>query len=117
MPVLGRVPSGQRQVATVELCQDLAAIRHIGVCHPSESGWQERRSLDPSSRWHVGFARRPHSVTSTECGRRESEVTGINPGSQERRAVRDIAPIASFDPLVTLMYQPFIQRAERARAR
>ena len=36
---------------------------------------------------------RGHSVTSTECPHRESEVTGINPGSQERRAVRDIAPM------------------------
>ena len=95
MGVLGRVPSGwaSAEVRAESSARIWTAIRHIGVCHPSESGWQERRSLDPSSRWHIGFARRAHSVTSTECARRESEVTGMHPGSREHRAVRDIAPI------------------------
>ena len=93
MAVVGRVPSGRRQVAQAEPSQDLDSQRHVGVRHPSESASAERRSWDPSSRRHVGFARRPPSLTSTECGRRESEVSGMNAGSQQRRAVRDIAPI------------------------
>ena len=52
MPVLGRVPSGQRQVATVELCQDLAAIRHVGVRHPSESAWQFNLEISLYSDYH-----------------------------------------------------------------
>ena len=87
MAVVGRVPSGRRQVAQAEPGQDLGCSRHVGVRHPSESASAERRSWDPSSRGHVGFARRAHSVTSTECARRESEVTGINPGSQEHADV------------------------------
>ena len=49
------------------------AIRHVGVRHPSESGWPERRCWDPSSSWHIGFARRPHSDLSAQWpGRRDS---------------------------------------------
>ena len=92
MGVHGRVPSGQRQVAQAELCQDLDCCWHVGVRHPSESAWAERCCWDPGSRRHTGFPRRPHSVTPTECGRRESEVTGMHPGSQEHRRGRDIAP-------------------------
>ena len=74
--VLGRVPSGQRKIAWAEPCQDLDChpAPYVGVRHPSESGWQERCCWGADFSWHIGFARRPHSVTSTECGRREPEV-------------------------------------------
>ena len=48
------------------------AIRHVGVRHPSESGWQERGSLYLRRPRHCSASRRPHSLMSTECGRRAS---------------------------------------------
>ena len=87
--VLDRMPSGQRTIAWAEPCQRAriwTAIRHVGVRHPSESGWPERCSWDPSLSWHIGFARRPHS----QC--HPLSAADVNPRSpastQERRAVR-----------------------------
>ena len=104
--VLDRVPSGQRKFVWAEGLRPAriwTAIRHVGVRHPSESGWPERCSWDPSLSWHIGFARRPHSVTPTECGRRESEVTGINLGSREHCRRRDIAPTDGCEPFLSQM--------------
>ena len=57
----------------------------------------------PSTQCELGIApvrsRSSHSVTSTECDDRESEVTGINPGSQEHRRGRDIAPMDGMNVL------------------
>ena len=67
MAVLGRVPSGQRQVAQAELCQDLE-------CHPARrrlSCWQSVQTATasplPCGSSDEGPERKVHSPYVTEC--------------------------------------------------
>ena len=50
---------------------------------------------------HCSASRRPHSLTSTECGRREAEVPGMHRRYTRARRRRDIAPMDGCEPFVT----------------
>ena len=67
-------------------------IQHGVDVHLQHVSELRTSAVSPRTSLHIGFSRSPHSVTSTECGDRESEVTGMNPGPRERRAVRATAP-------------------------
>ena len=57
-----------------------SAIPHVGSVRLQHVNQAAGIAVSPRTSLHIGFARRPHSVTSTECRRREPEVSGINPG-------------------------------------
>ena len=61
-----------------------SAIRHVGGVRLQNVNQAASSAVSPQTSLHVGFSRRAHSVSVTECARGESVCAGCGPGDRER---------------------------------